>query len=157
MSSSIEPIIVYETISLNPAEAFSAFVDDFGKWYPVEYTWSQNGLDTIAIEPREGGRCFERGPNGFELDWGRVIAFQPPDMLTFTWQISAKRVPIPNAEKAGQVTVRIETSADTNATKLTLKHYGFENYAEQPRQYREALAAPQGWPYILDCFKTYCK
>ena len=155
MSSSIEPIIVHETISLNPAEAFSAFVDGFGKWYPAEYTWSQNGLDTIAIEPREGGRCFERGPNGFELDWGRVTAFQPPKIVTFTWQISVKRVPIPNAAKAGQVTVRFDT--EDNATKLTLTHHGFEHYAEQPRQYREALAAPHGWIYILDCFKTYCK
>lgn len=154
MSASVDPITLHETIHCKPVDAFSAFIDDFNQWYPAEYTWSQNGLEMIVIEPGEGGRCYERGPNGFELDWGRVVTYQPPELLTFTWQISAKRVPIPDAENAGQVTIRFEPDGDT--TKLTLKHEGFANYVSQPAEYREALAAPQGWPYILDCFKSYC-
>lgn len=154
MAASVKPIILHETIYSPPGDAFSAFINDFNEWYPAEYTWSQNGLEAIAIESREGGRCYERGPHGFELDWGRVVAYQPPELLAFTWQISAKRVPIPDAENAGQVTIRFEPDGD--ATKLTLEHAGFEHYAGQPAEYREALAAPRGWPYILNCFKAHC-
>jgi uncharacterized protein YndB with AHSA1/START domain len=76
--------------------AFATFSDGLAGWWPREYTWAQDTLETIAIEPREGGRCFERGPHGFHCDWGRVLAWDPPDRLAFTWQIGPDRVPEPN-------------------------------------------------------------
>jgi hypothetical protein len=62
-----------------PAErAFTVFVEGFASWDPNEYTWSQDVLDTIAIEGREGGCCFERGPEDFWIDWGMVLVWDPP-------------------------------------------------------------------------------
>ena len=51
--------------------AFAVFAKKLESWWPPEFTWSGNVLETIAIEPWEGGRCLERGPYGFEVDWGR--------------------------------------------------------------------------------------
>ena len=72
------------TVPRPPERAFVAFVDGLGDWWPPEYTWAQQKLDAIGIEPREGGLCSERGPHGFRLDWGRVIAWEPPSRLLFT-------------------------------------------------------------------------
>lgn len=76
------------TVPASAERAYAVFAEEFASWYPGEYTWSQDVLDTIGIEGREGGRCFERGPEGFWIDWGRVLAWEPPHRLVFSWQIS---------------------------------------------------------------------
>jgi Domain of unknown function (DUF4394) len=60
------------TVNLAPEQAFDLFARRLGAWWPPEYSWSQDVLDEIGIEPHEGGMCFERGPHGFRCDWGRV-------------------------------------------------------------------------------------
>ena len=64
--------------------AYAVFGEEFASWYPKEYTWSQDVLDTIGMEGREGGRCFECGPEGFWIDWGRVLVWNPPNRLAFS-------------------------------------------------------------------------
>src|SRR5699024_3912449 len=106
-------------INRSVSDTFSAFAEHFPQWYPVEYSWAQESLQTIRIEPFEGGRCFERGPNSFELDWGRVLTYQPPNLLAFSWQIDIDRVPIPDATKAGEVHIQFEPEGDD--TRVMLK------------------------------------
>jgi uncharacterized protein YndB with AHSA1/START domain len=133
-----------------PAErAFEAFTTGLAGWWPPEYTWARDVLETIAIEPRQGGRCFERGPHGFECDWGRVLAWDPPRRLLFTWQIGPDRVPEPNPEKASEVEVRFVENGDAS-TRVELEHRAFARHGDDGEGYRDALASPQGWPYILD-------
>lgn len=133
-----------------PAErAFAVFVEGFASWYPSEYTWSQDVLDTIAIEGREGGRCFERGPYGFWIDWGRVLVWEPPRRLAFSWQISPGREPIPDPRKASEVELRFEEEGP-RSTRIAFEHRGFSRHGEGAEGYREALGSEQGWPYILD-------
>jgi uncharacterized protein YndB with AHSA1/START domain len=118
-------------------------------WYPSEYTWSQDILDTIAIEGREGGRCFERGPGGFWIDWGRVLVWNPPRRLAFSWQISPERQPIPDPAKASEVELRFEEEGP-RSTRIEFEHRGFTRHGEGAEGYRETLGSEQGWPYILD-------
>jgi uncharacterized protein YndB with AHSA1/START domain len=56
------------TVPVPPERAFSLFTEGMTSWWPPEYTWAQRTLEEIAIEPREGGHCFERGPHGFRCD-----------------------------------------------------------------------------------------
>lgn len=148
-TSTAEPIVHTVTVPLPPAEAFHLFVDGLTNWWPADYTWAAEVLEAISIEPRLGGRCFERGPCGFECDWGRVTAWDPPHRLSLTWQISLERVPEPNPARASEVVVRLAREAPSS-TGVTLEHRGFERHGDGGAQYRAALASPQGWPYILD-------
>jgi uncharacterized protein YndB with AHSA1/START domain len=107
-------------------------------------------LDTIAIEPRAGGRCFERGPHGFECDWGRVLAYDPPRRLAFLWQISPRREPVSDPARASEVEVVFVAEVDT--TRVELTHRGFERHGDGAAEYREAMASEQGWPYLLRCY-----
>jgi hypothetical protein len=61
-----EPIHAGVTVGVTAERAFETFVDDLASWWPPEYTWSQDVLDNIGIEPHEGGLCFERHGDGGE-------------------------------------------------------------------------------------------
>lgn len=148
----IESIQRTYSVQVSVERAFDAFTDELATWWPPEYTWSKDTLDTIAIEPKEGGRCFERGPHGFECDWGRVLTWDPPDRLVFTWQISPTRVPEPNPDKASEVEVQFEAE-DAETTRVTFEHRGFANHGDGSVEYREAMASPHGWDYILERYR----
>lgn len=132
-------------------EAFALFAERLGSWWPREYTWSQQVLEAIGIEPYAGGLCYERGPHGFRCDWGRVLAWQPPQRLLLAWQISPRREPEPNPARASTVEVCFEARTP-NSTHVVLEHRDFERHGDGATEYRAALASPQGWPYIMQCF-----
>lgn len=69
------------TVPVAPAAAFAAFVEGFGGWWPRASTWSQDGLERIALGAAPGELCTEVGPHGFRCDWGRVLALEPPHRL----------------------------------------------------------------------------
>jgi uncharacterized protein YndB with AHSA1/START domain len=137
------------TAPVSPARAFAIFTEGLANWWPAEYTWSQEALETIAIEPGEGGHCFERGPYGFRCDWGRVLVWEPPHRLVITWQISPKREPQPNPAKASEIEVHFESEGPSR-TRLEFEHRHFARHGEGSAEYRTILDSPQGWPYILD-------
>jgi uncharacterized protein YndB with AHSA1/START domain len=141
-----EPVRDAVTVPAAPDRAFAAFAD-LNDWWPPEYTWSADTLRTIAIDPHEGGACFELGPYGFRCDWGRVLAWEPPGRLVFTWQIGPGREPVPDPEMASEVEVRVTPEGD--GSRVELEHRGFERHGDGADGYAAALGSEQGWPYIL--------
>jgi uncharacterized protein YndB with AHSA1/START domain len=147
-----ESIRITVSVPWAPAEAFRRFAGELGRWWPREYTWGGAALEAIGIEPRAGGLCSERGPHGFRCDWGRVLTWEPPERLVFTWQISPHREPVPDSARASVVAVRFVPRGEDGGTEVTLEHAEFERHGAGAADYRAALASPQGWPYILGRF-----
>ncbi len=143
-----EPIRASVTVPLAQTEAFALFAEGLANWWPREYTWSQDVLQRIGLEPRVGGRCYEIGPHEFHSDWGRVLVWDPPHRLQLAWQISPRREPEPNPARASEVEARFEPVAG-GGTQLVLEHRGFERHGTEGSGYRDALASPQGWPWIF--------
>ncbi|HEV8653938.1 MAG TPA: SRPBCC family protein [Candidatus Limnocylindria bacterium] len=149
------PVVTEDTLTrelvvrVPPEQAFAGFVN-LGRWWPREYTWSLDVLQSIGIEPRLGGACFERGPNGFECDWGRVLLWDPPRRIVFSWQIAFDRTPEPNPAKASEVEVRF--SEDGLGTRVALEHRAFSRHGERAAAYRAGMASPSGWPMMLERF-----
>ena len=139
------------TVPFPPERAFAMFCEGMTSWWPPEYTWAQRTLEEIAIEPREGGHCYERGPHGFRCDWGRVVTCEPPAKIAFTWQISPQRVPQPDPAKASLVEVRFEPEGE-NGTRVALAHRHFARHGEGAEDYEAAMSSPQGWPLLLEKF-----
>ena len=135
------------SVPVPPDRAFALFAELDG-WWPREYTWSGSALQLIAIEPRVGGACFERGPFGFECDWGRVLVWDPPRRLALTWQIAFDRTPQPDPARASEVEVRFVSEG--NGTRVTLIHRLFSRHGERALDYREGMASPAGWTRMLD-------
>jgi uncharacterized protein YndB with AHSA1/START domain len=135
--------------------AFQKFVNELNEWWPKEYTWSQDKLKKIKIDGRKDGLCTEIGPNGFRCDWGTVTEFKENEKISLKWQISPKREPIPNPQKASDVMVSFVEN--DNSTTINFEHFNFENHGEGSDNYRNMMNSEQGWDYILNKFKVYCE
>lgn len=147
-----QPIHETVTVQASPDEAFAAFVEALGAWWPSAYTWSGGVLEAIVIEPKVNGRCFERGPHHFECDWGRVLSYEPPARLVFLWQISPRREPVPDPARSSVVEVAFIGAGD--ATRVELTHGRFDRHGEGAAEYRDGLASEEGWPYLLGCYRA---
>jgi uncharacterized protein YndB with AHSA1/START domain len=141
--------------SVSGERAFEVFADELASWWPPEYSWSQDVLEDIGIEPHEDGLCFERGPYGFRCDWGRVLVWDPPRRLVFAWQISPRREPEPNPAKASEVQVRFTDNGE-GGTSVELEHRRFERHGDDGAEYARMLGSQQGWPFLLDRFAAAC-
>lgn len=131
-----------------PADrAFAVFTDRLSDWWVKEYTWSgPQALAEIGIEPGVGGMAYEIGPHGFRADWGRVLDWQPPRRLVFSWQIGPDRAPVPDPAKSSEVEVRFAAERD-GTTRVEVEHRDFDRHGEAAEGYREALTA--GWHELL--------
>jgi uncharacterized protein YndB with AHSA1/START domain len=136
------------TIAQTPSDAFTRFTDEMDAWWPSDYSWSQDELVEIGIEPGVDGMCYEIGPHGFRCDFGRVLSWEPGSRLVFTWQISPKREPVPNPDNASEVEV-VFREAEDGQTEVELTHRHFERHGDGGEEYRDAMASEYGWPLIL--------
>lgn len=141
----IEPIRASSWVALPGERAFERFTGALKTWWPQEFSWSQDVLEDIGMEPRAGGMLFEIGPYGFRADWGRITEWEPPTRLVFSWQITANREPQPNPDKASEVEVRF--ASEGVRTLVSVEHRAWERHGEGAGEYRNALAS--AWEYIL--------
>ena len=150
MSAAEEDDAVRRTVAVDapPERAFAVFTD-LDAWWPPEFTWSQGGLEAIRIEPAEGGHCFERGPHGFTVHWGRVLAWEPSSRIVFTWQIGPDRVPEPDTSMASEVEVRF-TPDGAGGTRVEIEHRGFARHGEAGAGYRAGME--RGWDHLAERF-----
>ena len=148
----METINLYVDVPGTPEQAFRCFTDGMAGWWPREYTWSgERALAAIGIEHGAGGLCYEIGPHGFRCDWGRVLVWDPPRRLVFTWQIGPAREPVPDPARAGEVELLFRETVD-GETLVELEHRGFEKYGPEAAEYRAGLESSAGWPYLLGLF-----
>ncbi|MFT3791240.1 MAG: SRPBCC family protein [Rudaea sp.] len=156
MSEAIESVISEVTVPLSLNDAFELFTTQFGRWWPRDYSYSREVLDTIVLGNGQGQWCYERGPHGFRCDWGRIIEWAAPAKLVFTWQVGPKSIPQPNPNNASLVTVRLaERSA--GQTIVTVEHSDFAKHGEGAVQYRDEMASEYGWSFILQQYVAAAK
>lgn len=150
----VQPLQDMVTVNLTPDAAFELFTAGFGSWWPAEFSWSQPDLlKSIGMDCRPGGMLSETGPHGFRIDWGRIIAWDPPLSLSFLWQISPDRLPVPNPDQASIVTV---TFAGANeGTQVDVTHDAWERHGVGALAYRDEFA--QAWPMALDRYRRAAK
>lgn len=127
--------------------AFAVFTGSLTDWWVREYTWSgPDALAELGVEPRAGGMLYEIGPYGFRSDFGRVLTWDPPRRLVFTWQIGPDRVPVPDPARASEVEV-LFLPEGPDRTRVEVEHRNFDRHGEAAEGYREALTA--GWHELL--------
>ncbi len=148
----IPALIASVTVPTAPPDTFARFTDGFGSWWPAEFTWSQPALlASIGMDCRPGGLLTETGPYGFRVDWGRIQGWQPPTAMSFTWQISAERVPVPDPARASVVSVSF--AAHDGGTTVTVTHDAWDRHGPGAAGYRDQFAA--AWPLALERFREH--
>jgi uncharacterized protein YndB with AHSA1/START domain len=132
-----------------PAErAFRVFTEDFDKVKPPEHNIL--GLDRVetVFEPREGGRVVDRGADGRECVWGRVLAYEPPSRVVFAWLISPQWQLETDLARASEVEVRF-IAETAERTRIELEHRHLDRHLEGWEDMREAIDSDGGWPLYL--------
>jgi uncharacterized protein YndB with AHSA1/START domain len=139
----------YRSVNAPVDRAFAVFTEQIGRWWPAANTFSGEMFETVALEPRAGGRWFERATNGREVAWGRVLAWEPPHRIVLTWQIGPDGLPEPDPDKASEVEVRF-TPDGSERTRVDIIHSSFERHGNEGGAiWRAAMASEQGWSYFL--------
>jgi uncharacterized protein YndB with AHSA1/START domain/uncharacterized protein YciI len=67
--------------------AFEVFTADISSWWNPDHHILEAELEEIVFEPRVGGHIYDRGVDGSECRWARVLAYEPPNRLVFSWDI----------------------------------------------------------------------
>ena len=116
----IAPVRHAVTVPLPIDRAFSVFTEGFDTWWPRSHKIGGADLAEAILEPRAGGRWYERDTDGGECDWGTVTVFDPPRRLVVTWQINAQWQYDPDPARASEVEVRF-TEDVTEMVDLHLK------------------------------------
>jgi len=131
--------------------AFSVFTDGIGTWFPPEYNLLDVDIAERVFEPRVGGRVYDRGTDGSECSWGRVLAYEAPDRVVISWDISPQWQIEQDPEKTSEVEVRF-ISETPDRTRVELEHRNLDRHGEGWEQTRESVAGEGGWPGCLRRF-----
>jgi uncharacterized protein YndB with AHSA1/START domain len=152
MTQTTEAVTRSVVVPLQPDAAFALFTDRFTEWWPKD---SHHVLDAPAadafLEPREGGRWYERTEDGAECDWGRVLEIDRPNRLLLAWQLTPKFEFDPDPDAATHVEVTFEPEGD--GTRVTLEHRGFDVHGDAAAAMRESVGGDGGWRQLLELYR----
>jgi uncharacterized protein YndB with AHSA1/START domain len=128
--------------------AFRVFTEDFDRVKPREHNMLRVEIEETVFEPRVGGRVYDRGVDGSEYAWARVLAFEPPDRLVFSWDISPQWQLESDLEKTSEVEVRF-IAESAQRTRVELEHRNLDRHGDGWEGMREAIGGEGGWPLYL--------
>jgi uncharacterized protein YndB with AHSA1/START domain len=147
---SIAPIVQSITVKAPPARAFELFASHIGDWWKKGTTLSKTGHVAIVIEPRAGGRWFERDEAGAEIEWGKVLAWEPPARLLLCWQLNSRFEYDPAVLSEVEVTFAPDVGG---GSIVTLEHRHLERLGVDAEKTASQLGS--GWPTKLADFAAY--
>jgi uncharacterized protein YndB with AHSA1/START domain len=143
--SSVKTSIVVEA----PIErAFKVFTEDFGRFKPAEHNLLAVQIAETVFEPRVGGYLYDRGIDGSVCRWARVLAYEPPNRLLLSWNISPRWQIETDPNKASEWEVRF-TAETPQRTRVEIEHRKLERHGEGWEGVRDGVGRDQGWPLYL--------
>jgi uncharacterized protein YndB with AHSA1/START domain len=128
--------------------AFRVFTEDFSQIKPREHNVLDVEIAETVFEPRAGGHLFDRGVDGSEFHWARVLAYEPPDRVVFSWDIGPRWQLEPDPEKTSEVEVRF-IAETPERTRVELEHRNLDRHGEGWPAMRDAVDGDGGWPLYL--------
>jgi uncharacterized protein YndB with AHSA1/START domain len=137
------------TVECTQQHAFDVFTSGFNTWWNRAHHIGTADLDAAIMEPRKGGRWYERGVDGSECEWGRVLEFDPPERLLLCWQLTAQFQYDPDFET--EVEVRFVAETPTR-TRVELEHRNLDRFGLEAEQMKATFGSEGGWTGLLALF-----
>lgn len=146
----IEATSIHHTVTVSaPVEqAFKVFTEDFGAFKPREHNMLAVPIAETVFEPRAGGRLFDRGVDGSECQWARVLAYEPPDRVVISWDINPRWRIETDLEKTSEVEIRF-IAEGPDRTRVELEHRHLDRHLDGWEALREGVDSSDGWPLYL--------
>jgi uncharacterized protein YndB with AHSA1/START domain len=130
-------------------QAFATFTDRFGDFKPPEHNLLAAPIAETVFEPRAGGHIYDRATDGTECHWARVLVYEPPQRVVFSWDIGPAWQVETDPDNTSEVEVRF-TEEDPHRTRVELEHRNLDRHGPGWEAVRDGVADDQGWPLYLD-------
>ncbi len=146
---SIAPVRKSVRVNATVALAFEVFTAGFSRWWPQSHHIAAVPMKDAVLEPRVGGRWYERGEDGSECEWGKVLVWDAPSRVVLAWHINPqfKYDPV----RFSEVEIRFFAEGD-GVTRVELEQRNLERFGEEGEQMRQNVDAPNGWTLILELY-----
>jgi uncharacterized protein YndB with AHSA1/START domain len=133
-------------VKASAARAFEVFAVGINSWWLRTHKIGKSDLKTAVIEPRVGGRWYEIDTDGSECEWGKVLAWEPPQRLLLAWQIR------PDFSYDADLVTEVEVTfvEEADGTRVTLEHRNLERFGDKTETMRASVNG--GWPQLLNAF-----
>jgi uncharacterized protein YndB with AHSA1/START domain len=150
MSALGPPDAVRKTILVRCAihVAFRIWTEQIDRWWPKGHSRSGNLSTTVFLEPRIGGRLYERTPDGIEYSWGEVLAWEPPRHLAYHWYLGS------GDDRPTRVDVWFSISPEGH-TLVDIAHRGPELIGELWARTNARFAV--AWDHVLAAYIAGCQ
>lgn len=128
--------------------AFEVFTADFGKFKPAEHNLLGVEIAETVFEARAGGHLYDRGVDGSECRWARVLAYEPPHRVVLSWNISPQWQIETDPAKTSEWEVRFVAESDAR-TRVEIEHRNLDRHGDGWEAVRDGVGHDQGWPLYL--------
>ncbi len=129
--------------------AFSVFTDRFGDFKPPEHNLLGSPLAETVFEPRVGGHIYDRAVDGSECRWARIVAYEPPVRVVFSWDIGPQWQLETELENTSEVEVRFVAESPAR-TRVELEHRNIDRHGPGWEGVSEGVEGEAGWQLYLD-------
>ena len=148
MSTATETAVTTSVVVDVPqARAFKVFTDEIGTWWDPDHHLLPEGttLTAMVFEPRVGGHVYDVVSDGSECRWSRVLAYEPPERVVFSWDINLQWEIETDLDRTSEVEVRFIAEAP-DRTRVELEHRNLDRHGDGWGQMRAAVGSDGGWP-----------
>jgi len=134
-----------------PERAFAVFTEEIGSWWDPDHHLLDSPLAEMIFEPRVGGHVYDRGVDGSECRWARVLAYEPPDRVVISWDISPQWQIETDPGKTSEVEVRFIPETPER-TRVELEHRNLQRHGGGWEGVRDGVGGQDGWPLYMRRF-----
>jgi uncharacterized protein YndB with AHSA1/START domain len=129
--------------------AFTVFTDRFGDFKPPEHNLLRVPIAETVFEPKVGGHIYDRGTDGSECRWARILAYDPPRRVVFSWDIGPTWQVEADPERTSEVEVTF-VAETPDRTRVELEHRHLDRHGPGWESVRDGVGHDQGWPLYFD-------
>ena len=129
--------------------AFTVFTERFGDFKPPEHNLLASPIAETVFEPRVGGHIYDRGVDGSECRWARILAYEPPARVVFSWDIGPQWQIETEPDNTSELEVQF-IAETPQRTRVELEHRDIDRHGPGWQSVSHGVAHDQGWPLYLN-------
>jgi uncharacterized protein YndB with AHSA1/START domain len=149
MSLADESVVRHQiVVGTSIDRAFAAFVERFGDFKPPEHNLLGVEITETQFEPKVGGFIYDSAADGSECRWARVLVYEPPHRVIFSWDISPQWQLEADASNSSEVEVRF-IAETPERTRVELEHRHLDRHGPGWESLHEGVDGDAGWPLYL--------
>lgn len=149
MTSQRTPNVTHHVVVNAPIErAFTVFTQQFGAFKPREHNLLAVPIAETVFEPRVGGHIYDRGVDGSVCRWARILVYEPPHRVVFSWDIGPTWQLEADPAKTSEVDVRFTAQADRR-TRVDVEHRHLDRHGPGWPSVADGVDGDAGWPLYL--------